>query len=398
MKQQLRGIFGSADRAVVVSVPRDFNLHRELSSAQRILLATAFARMSGWKYLRRDIKSSGATTLLLTGLDFQQTQPNLLRDWHRLSSHHSKIDAKLASRASIFHPKVLIVKAKAPRQSFTIVGSGNLTGGGLRSNTECALYTNDRAVIKALELWFEGLWKEGKDINPKAIKAYEPSYRRAQEALRVARRNQKRIERKVQRIADEEAGKKDAILNCLKKAIKEFNAYRRTPEFRRECRIRGLAIASFRELLDVPHFRFSNEQFREFYNAPQLGGLRKRWLGGILRHHARLKIGLRHLIDEGAPIEQRVNSFLEKTGRYQIAGFKIAGVSKVLAVAHPNRWPVLNGAVRKTLTHYQHEAPRGSPGERYRQFAELARKFEAPDFIALDAFFKHKEGELKRSG
>lgn len=396
--KQLRGIFGDEARAVVVSVPKDFNLHQELSSAERILLATAFARMSGWKYLRRDIQSSGATTLLLTGLDFQQTQPSLLRDWHRLTNRHSRIDAKLASRDSIFHPKVLIVKAKAPRQSFAIVGSGNLTGGGLRTNTECALYANDRSVVNALELWFEGCWRKGKDIKPKAIKAYEPSYERARRALELARQNQRQIQRKIEKIADEELRRKEATLKRLKKAVKEFNAYRKKPEFQKECRIRKDAIASFRKLLHIPGFGFTNEEFTEFYNAPQLGGLRERWLRGILRRPARLKSGLRYLVDESVPIVERVNSFLEKRGRYHISGFNIAGVSKVLAAAHRKRWPVLNGPVRKTLSYFQYGAPRGSSGERYRQFAELAKKFGAPDFIALDAFFKHKEGELKRSG
>jgi HKD family nuclease/predicted DNA-binding protein YlxM (UPF0122 family) len=396
--EQLRGVLTDAGLAIVVSVPRDFNLHRELSRAQRILLATAFARTSGWKYLKHDIVSSSATTLLLTGLDFQQTEPSLLRDWHRLSNRHSRIEAKLASRNSIFHPKVLIVKAKAPRKSFAIVGSGNLTSGGLLTNTECALYANNRSVVNALELWFEGCWKKGKDIKLKAIKAYEPSFEKARKALQLARKNQRHIQSKIEEITDEEDGKKEATLKLLKKAVKEFNAYSKRPEFRSEYRLRRDAVTSLQKLLHTSGFDFKNEEFAEFYKAPQLGGLRERWLREILKRPARLKSGLRYLVDEDVPIEKRVNSFLERRGHHLIPGFKIAGVSKVLAVIYPDRWPVLNNPVRKALSYFQYEAPRGSPGERYRQFAELARKFEAPDFLALDAFFKHKEGELKRSG
>jgi HKD family nuclease len=396
--RQLRGILGATDRAVVASAPDDLKLGQELSAARRVLLATAFARSSGWKLLKRDLLSGSAELSLLTGLDFLQTGPDLLREWLGLTKRYTRIKAKTASRDSIFHPKVLIVKASSPSRNFAIVGSGNLTGGGLRTNTECSLYTNDHAAVRALEGWFDKAWKKGTCLTATAIRKYEPKYKKARKAAQQIRNEQKEIQRDIEEIARRKAAKKEAILRFLKEAVIEFNSYRKKAEFESQYRSRKRAVAVFRRLLHVPSFDFSNKEFAEFYNAPQLGGLRERWLREILRRPARLKSGLRYLIDEGAPIEERVNSFLEKRGRHRIPGFNIAGVSKVLAVAHSNRWPVLNGPVRKTLSHFQYESPRGSVGERYRQFAELARRFNAPDFLALDAFFKHKEGELKRSG
>jgi HKD family nuclease len=390
-------MLGATDRAVVALPPDDLNLGKELSAARKVLLATAFARTSGWKLLKRGFLSGSAELSLLTGLDFLQTGPDLLREWLGLTKRYSRIKAKTASRDSIFHPKVLIVKANSPSRSFAIVGSGNLTGGGLRTNTECSLYTSDHATVLALERWFDEAWKKGTCLTTGAIRKYEPKYKKAKKAAQRIRNEQKKIQKDIEEIARKEAAKREAILRLLKEAVTEFNSYRKKAEFESQYRSRRRAVALFRRLLHVPSFDFTKEEFAEFYKAPQLGSLRERWLRDILKRPARLKSGLRYLIDEGALIEERVNSFLEKKGRHHIPGFNIAGVSKVLAVAHSNRWPVLNGPVRKTLSHFQYESPHGTAGERYRQFAELARKFKAPDFLALDAFFKHKEGELKRS-
>jgi hypothetical protein len=396
--KQLRGIFGDADPAVVVSVPNGFNLGRELSTARRVLLATAFARASGRKLLKRDLLSGSAELSLLTGLDFLQTKPNLLREWLRLTQRYGRIKAKIAARDSTFHPKVLIVKTSLLSRGFAIVGSGNLTKGGLRTNTECGLYTADRAAVLELERWFGGCWKTGAKLRAKAIDHYGPKYERAKKASQQIRKDQKLIQGSVAKISAEEDRKEVAILRHLREAVAEFRRYSKTAGFNDQYHSRLRAVESFRRLLHIPGFAFTNEEFRKFYNAPQLGGLRKRWLREILRHPARLKRGLRSLIDERKPIEERVNSSLGKSGRYHISGFKIAGVSKVLTVAHPSRWPVLNGPVRKTLSYFRCEPSRGSSGEKYRQFAELAKKFGAQDFIALDAFFKCKEGELKHSG
>src|SRR5579864_6720317 len=109
-----RSIIGNvSDRAVVISLPQRFNLNRALNDADEILLATAFAKLTGWRHLKSSILQSGARVRLLTGLDFMHTQPGLLRDWLHLAQRNTKIEAKLASKDSTFHPKVLIVKSHA---------------------------------------------------------------------------------------------------------------------------------------------------------------------------------------------------------------------------------------------------------------------------------------------
>ena len=106
---QARGLPGTGN-AVVVGLPRSFNLHRELLRATEIRLATAFAHWSGWELLRDSIENSGGRAKLLTGLSFCQTEPRVLQDWLRLSQC-GRVRARLfADKTITFHPKVLIVK------------------------------------------------------------------------------------------------------------------------------------------------------------------------------------------------------------------------------------------------------------------------------------------------
>src|ERR1700733_9713901 len=70
--------------AFVVGLPSDFTLTEVLKNAKTIRLATAFAHPSGWKHFRDGIAEGTGSVSLLTGLEFCQTDPALLREWLQL--------------------------------------------------------------------------------------------------------------------------------------------------------------------------------------------------------------------------------------------------------------------------------------------------------------------------
>src|ERR1039458_3519668 len=85
-------------QAFVVGLPSEFNLTDALQNAATIQLATAFAHRGGWQHYRKGVSDGHALTALLTGVEFFQTEPELLREWLDLKSREaSRIDAKLAS-------------------------------------------------------------------------------------------------------------------------------------------------------------------------------------------------------------------------------------------------------------------------------------------------------------
>src|SRR5438067_11590538 len=116
-----RTLFGDGT-AVVVGLPRGFDLPGTLRSATQIRLGTAFAHRSGWEFLQADIKACSGEVFLLTGLEYNQTEPALLKHWLDLKLNRSdKVDVNLACSKPFFHPKVLIVRT--PKKQFAVVGS-----------------------------------------------------------------------------------------------------------------------------------------------------------------------------------------------------------------------------------------------------------------------------------
>lgn len=387
------------DPAVIISLPGNFDLQRELLRAQEVCLATAFAKMSGWRHIERGILRGNAEVRLLAGLDFMQTQPQLLRAWFKLTKSCNRVKASIAVRDSVFHPKVLIVRRGASRPDFAIVGSGNLTHGGFVTNTECGLFTTETSSVDALKKWFDLRWSDGTELKEDAIKAYEPSYKKARQVGDKIRKKQKLVQKIILKKDKAELEEKAAVVRHIAKAIKAFKKYRQTPKFKKDYSNRVKAAASIRSLLNIPQFNFDRTAFNAFYAIGYLGSLRNSYRDGIFES-TRLRKTLLYLIDESVPIEKRMEAILAKNGSHHIQGFGIGGVTKILVSAYPDKWPVLNGAVNTALKFFGYEAPRGiGIGGRYLQFAKSMASFKndanAPDFISLDAFFKSFEKVLK---
>ena len=143
----ISGLFPDS-KAVVIGLPTQFTILEELEQANFIRLATAFGHMSGWEKLKPAIKRCKGSVHVITGLDFFQTEPALLRTWNRASVNPRFRARLVTSESGIFHPKVLIVSS--PSRSFALVGSGNLSEGGLRTNIECSVYTGDEVHLRHL--------------------------------------------------------------------------------------------------------------------------------------------------------------------------------------------------------------------------------------------------------
>ena len=178
-----RTLFRNQDgNATVIGLPKGFDVNYEIKQARSICLATAYARMSGWKYLEAAFHGSKATIYLLAGLDHYLTQPEVLRSWMQLAEC-----PRIKSRVYIltnFHPKVLIVNgidqgSSGNVRAFAVVGSGNLSEGGLRTNIECSVLADDIHYVRKLNDWFQSVFEKGRPITADLIKAYEPLYLKA---------------------------------------------------------------------------------------------------------------------------------------------------------------------------------------------------------------------------
>lgn len=114
----------------------------ESARAKHARIAVAFARQSGLALLERQIETSleeGRKWDFLIGLDFSQTEGLVLTkllEWANTFKNFAFAcySDPTINRAPTFHPKIYIFEAA--RKASAVVGSSNLTGGGLGSNVE----------------------------------------------------------------------------------------------------------------------------------------------------------------------------------------------------------------------------------------------------------------------
>jgi HKD family nuclease len=384
--------------AFVAGLPTGFDLADALKKAENIQLAMAFAGRSGWRHFREAVSKGVGSVFLLTGLDLQ-TEPELLGDWLELQSNQPRrIRAKIALKDPFFHPKVLIVTGPGKSGKFAVVGSGNLSQGGIQDNTECCVYVRDAGIVEQLAAWFGDEFKRARQLSPFAIKEYERFYVRNR-----GRRRKLQDERlAAQKIVDE-WNPPDALL-------REAKTYFASPKWAEEdCERWQRGREEILEAIRYPNFTFDASGFKKFFSIRTFGGLSHFNRKTIFSKAHRIKKGLRALI---ANTETNLPLVLDKGRRFYVPGFGLNAVSKVLAAYDPKSWPVLNKLSRRRLDDFGYSKPRGSSkSEEYLRFRDAMEKVKEDcrregcgdlDALALDAFLvrhpRTKRGKQKSRG
>jgi len=116
-------------------------LREAVESANDLRVATACLSLRGFTLIEsavRALLAASGTVEFLVGLDLSGTDPAALWQLHQLHSQHGSRASWYCYRGLapgvIYHPKVYL--AQAPAALTAIVGSSNLTEGGLRRNIE----------------------------------------------------------------------------------------------------------------------------------------------------------------------------------------------------------------------------------------------------------------------
>jgi HKD family nuclease len=124
-------------------------LSNSFKNAIDLKFSVAFLKFSGLSLIKPDIKSilkNKGKVEFLVGLDFRTTDPNSLYELKTLQGSYTNMKFFCFSkpnknRFSVFHPKLYIIKNKNGKVT-TIVGSSNLTKGGLSKNIELNIIFN----------------------------------------------------------------------------------------------------------------------------------------------------------------------------------------------------------------------------------------------------------------
>jgi len=117
-------------------------LIKAVESSNQIRIAVAFAKYSGFKVIKSSLKGQldkGGSAIFLVGLDFQTTDPAVLRELFLYSQSYPKLIILCMSgntnRIAGYHPKLYLFN-QGNNTSTAIIGSSNLTRGGLENNVE----------------------------------------------------------------------------------------------------------------------------------------------------------------------------------------------------------------------------------------------------------------------
>lgn len=118
-------------------------INQELQNASKAQIAVAFLKHSGIKVIETALKNSldkGGTFEIITGLDFKTTDPKAMLFFINLKKSYSNVkfycygDKKTNKTDIVFHPKIYLFENG--KETTSIIGSTNLTGGGLQTNFE----------------------------------------------------------------------------------------------------------------------------------------------------------------------------------------------------------------------------------------------------------------------
>lgn len=133
---------------------------------QSVVMSVAFVTESGVEQIAPQIKAHSARAIAFAGIRNDITSYQGLRLLHSIVSDLYTVDT--GSRTVIFHPKLYMVRGSS--RARLIVGSANLTLGGLNNNIEAGMLLDfdladpdDKLVVDEIEARFSSMPKDYPD-------------------------------------------------------------------------------------------------------------------------------------------------------------------------------------------------------------------------------------------
>lgn len=134
-------------------------INQELQNATETKIAVAFLKYSGIQVIKSSLIHTieqGHQFEIIVGLDFKTTDPQAMKFFIDLKNNYQNVrffcygDRGENKTNIIFHPKIYLFKNQ--KESTCIIGSTNLTKGGLLSNFEVNTIFNEEKPIYYTQL------------------------------------------------------------------------------------------------------------------------------------------------------------------------------------------------------------------------------------------------------
>lgn len=388
-------INSESDHATIIS--------EGITAADQVVICVAFLKKSGLALIRNSLEAAlkkGATVKIVVGTDFFLTEPDALQGIFDLCAPHQK-NASLflcETASATFHPKIYYWSKNGTAQ--VIVGSANLTAGGLKENIEVSvlhtLQENSEFTKKLLSFVAE---LENDERVCRVTFLDISRYRRKYEIYR----------RKLNK-AEKEAKKEVESLfsfdeKKLKKYLKEYSLNKGEQGELKEKRANYKKAKSLLDKLATEEIR-SKEDFSDIYEK-LVGSQDSRALwhsGGLFRSKNKVAEHYEHFIEMLKMIRSNLNSadnvLFDKCRQHaqQIEGLGPNVITEIMNTYAPEKFAVLNNNPASSLSHLGFEEfgslnKKFFSGNQYAKFngliREIARLCKFSDLAEVDHFLNY---------
>ncbi|WP_286856431.1 MULTISPECIES: phospholipase D-like domain-containing protein [Sphingobacterium] len=378
-------------------------INKLMSESDEAFIMIAFLKSSGLRLIEPKLKQL-SNVQILAGANFGLTEPAALKQILKLSTERGNISGyinKLSSK-EIFHPKMYLFRSGSC--GHIIVGSANLTGGGLEGNNECSLYTECKVS--------DNVWKDSKEyfdrcihldnadpLNDRIIGLYSGYYNK---------------QRSANKSIDEFPDISDSLIYDFEKLKFLYNSFDQN-EIRKGIKEKkrhyAEALVVLNEIESVHHSDIKFKQLLEdLVGRPGQHGL---WYSnGMFRHKTKIfkqQKGFRELINFIKTNLDKTPAFVYQGARERINSLQGVGpnfVGEIMMTYAPNKFANIN---RNPITVLIEEGCvglkdhsqkfNGSDYEEYNNIVmDIVEKLDLKSMLAADYFFNNIYQNLKAKG
>ncbi|MEF9385909.1 phospholipase D-like domain-containing protein [Ralstonia solanacearum species complex bacterium KE056] len=304
----------------------------------RLECLVAFAKASAHESMVKNLRTAlarGLQARIAVGLSFHLTEPQLLRTLWKLSQDHS-LELFLSKSKQTFHPKIYSFWAE--EHSTVIVGSANLTRGGLSLNHEASALIPDPHgnLVASVTQHFDELL-EKKHIEPakeSRIDEYEREFN-IHEAVRKAAKAS----------AEEDCDSPEPSLTALAMRLHRMKADPSENGFDGQMKTRGINRRKARALLEAMASapgkqKDFSDRYEELIASFHSGGLH-RSKTRVAQHARAFTVAIADIVRQRKlPPSQAFNVLHRHFGAIPGAGINI--ITEILHALDNERFAVMN--------------------------------------------------------
>jgi len=350
-----------------------------IKTSTKLTIAVAFLKMSGINNIFENLSlriNQGLKTTFIIGTNFYQTEPQALIKLLNLSKNNKNIEIFVhLKKNKTFHPKMYLLENQ---NSFeTLIGSANMTNGGLTDNFELSSYIKDESseskLLRDLNIYVDNLKSQSKILNPLILSQYKREFDLFVKKIKKA---EKDANSEIQQLTSIDIEKlNDYAQEYLNDESEQQNWLDRVEDYKKAKRI--LNIIAKNEIN-------SKKEFMELYNKLVGGkGYDKLWhSGSIVRSKNKIANKYKSFCKVVAKIETDTSKKIEPSEIFgnakkiaeNIDGLGVNVITEIMNTYDPMRYSVLNNNPLGSLHEIgfqKFKTPNSFKPEDYQQFNDI---------------------------